>query len=115
MLAAAARLVSRARSAIGLRAMKSPRCPKASASTSTRRAGATDGGNGLGAHIQGNLRLEHPAASAVVSPHERHWRGSRHQDSWRDHLYLDDVQGLRVSISGHDGRWPISTVKFMQS
>jgi hypothetical protein len=32
-----------------------------------------------------------------------------------DHLYLDDVQALRVSISGHDGRWPISTVKFMQS
>lgn len=32
-----------------------------------------------------------------------------------DHLYLDDVHGLRISISGHDGQWPISTVKFMQS
>jgi hypothetical protein len=32
-----------------------------------------------------------------------------------DHVYLDDVHGLRISISGHDGDWPISTVKFIQS
>ena len=32
-----------------------------------------------------------------------------------DHIYLDDVHGLRISISGHDGQWPISTVKFIQS
>jgi len=32
-----------------------------------------------------------------------------------DHVFLDDVHGLRISISGYDGRWPISTVKFMQS
>jgi hypothetical protein len=32
-----------------------------------------------------------------------------------DHLYLDDVHGLRISISGHDGQWPISTVKLIQS
>ena len=32
-----------------------------------------------------------------------------------DHIYLDDVHGLRISISGHDGRWPISTVKFIQN
>ncbi len=32
-----------------------------------------------------------------------------------DHVYLDEVHGLRVSISGHDGEWPISTVKFIQS
>ncbi len=32
-----------------------------------------------------------------------------------DHVYLDDVHGLRISINGHDGEWPISTVKFMQS
>jgi hypothetical protein len=31
------------------------------------------------------------------------------------HLDLDDVHGLRVSISGHEGQWPISTVKFIQS
>ena len=32
-----------------------------------------------------------------------------------DRLYLDDVHGLRISISGHDGQWPISTVKHIQS
>ena len=32
-----------------------------------------------------------------------------------DQIYLDDVQGRRISISGHDGQWPISTVKFIQS
>jgi hypothetical protein len=32
-----------------------------------------------------------------------------------DHVYLDDAHGLRISISGHDGDWPISTVKFIQS
>ena len=32
-----------------------------------------------------------------------------------DHVYLDDVHGLRISISGHEGRWPISTLKFIQS
>ena len=31
-----------------------------------------------------------------------------------DHIYLDDVHGLRISISGHDGQWPISTVRFIQ-
>jgi len=32
-----------------------------------------------------------------------------------DHVFLDDVHGLRISIGGHDGQWPISTVKFIQS
>jgi len=31
-----------------------------------------------------------------------------------DHVDLDDAHGLRISISGHDGQWPISTVKFIQ-
>jgi hypothetical protein len=31
-----------------------------------------------------------------------------------EHVFLDDVHGLRISIRGHDGRWPISTVKFIQ-
>ena len=31
-----------------------------------------------------------------------------------DHVFLDDVHGLRLSISGHDGKWPISTVKFIE-
>ncbi len=32
-----------------------------------------------------------------------------------DYVYLDDVHGLRISIRGHDGRWPISTLKFIQT
>jgi hypothetical protein len=32
-----------------------------------------------------------------------------------DHVYLDDVHGLRISVAGHAGQWPISTVKFFQS
>jgi hypothetical protein len=27
-------------------------------------------------------------------------------------VQLDDLHGLRVIIAGHDGAWPISTVKF---
>jgi hypothetical protein len=30
-------------------------------------------------------------------------------------LWLDDVHGLRISIKGHDGKWPVSTIKFAQS
>jgi hypothetical protein len=30
-------------------------------------------------------------------------------------VYLDDVHGLRMSIAGHEGRWPISMVKFIES
>jgi len=32
-----------------------------------------------------------------------------------DHVYLDEVHGLRISISGHDGEWPISTMKFIEN
>lgn len=28
---------------------------------------------------------------------------------------LDEVHGLRISIRGHDGKWPISTIKFVQA
>ena len=31
-----------------------------------------------------------------------------------DHVWLDEFHGLRISIRGHDGRWPISTIKFVQ-
>ena len=31
-----------------------------------------------------------------------------------EHVFLDDVHGLRISITGHDGQWPVSTVKFIQ-
>jgi hypothetical protein len=30
-------------------------------------------------------------------------------------LWLDDVHGLRISIKGHDGKRPVSTIKFAQS
>ena len=32
-----------------------------------------------------------------------------------ENVFLDDVHGLRISISGHDGQWPISTVKHIES
>ena len=31
-----------------------------------------------------------------------------------ENVWLDEYHGLRVSIGGHDGRWPISTIKFAQ-
>jgi hypothetical protein len=31
-----------------------------------------------------------------------------------DNVWLDELHGLRVSIRGHDGKWPISTIKFEQ-
>jgi hypothetical protein len=30
-------------------------------------------------------------------------------------VWLDESHGLRISIKGHDGKWPISTVKLAQS
>jgi hypothetical protein len=30
-------------------------------------------------------------------------------------VWLDEFHGLRISIRGHDGKWPISTIKFAQS
>ena len=29
-------------------------------------------------------------------------------------LWLDEMHGLRISIRGHDGKWPISTIQFAQ-
>jgi len=26
-------------------------------------------------------------------------------------VWLDELHGLRISIGGHDGKWPISTIK----
>jgi hypothetical protein len=31
-----------------------------------------------------------------------------------ENVWLDEVHGLRVSIRGHIGKWPISTIKFAQ-
>ncbi len=32
-----------------------------------------------------------------------------------ENVWLDELHGLRVSIEGHDGKWPVSTVKLSQS
>jgi hypothetical protein len=32
-----------------------------------------------------------------------------------DDVFLDDEHGLRISIRGHEGRWPISPVKHIES
>ena len=29
-------------------------------------------------------------------------------------LWLDEMHGLRVSIRGHDGKWPVSTIKLAE-
>jgi hypothetical protein len=29
-------------------------------------------------------------------------------------VWLDEYHGLRISIRGHDGKWPVSTIKFTQ-
>jgi hypothetical protein len=30
-------------------------------------------------------------------------------------VWLDELHGLRISIKGHDGRWPVSTIKFAEN
>jgi hypothetical protein len=30
-------------------------------------------------------------------------------------VWLDELHGLRISIKGHYGKWPVSTIKFAQS
>jgi hypothetical protein len=30
-------------------------------------------------------------------------------------IWLDEFHGLRISIKGHDGKWPVSTIKFAQN
>ena len=32
-----------------------------------------------------------------------------------DAVSLDEVHGLRISVRGHPGKWPVSTIKFAQS
>ena len=29
-----------------------------------------------------------------------------------DGVWFDEFHGLRISIRGHDGKWPVSTIKF---
>ena len=30
-------------------------------------------------------------------------------------IWLDEMHGLRIAIRGHDGKWPVSTIKFAQA
>lgn len=32
-----------------------------------------------------------------------------------ENVWLDELHGLRISIYGHDGKWPVSTIKFTQA
>jgi hypothetical protein len=32
-----------------------------------------------------------------------------------ENIWLDEFHGLRISVRGHDGKWPISTIKFAQN
>ena len=32
-----------------------------------------------------------------------------------ENVWLDELHGLRISIEGHDGRWPVSTIKIAAS
>ena len=32
-----------------------------------------------------------------------------------ENVWLDELHGLRISIKGHDGRWPASTIKFAEN
>jgi PRC-barrel domain len=32
-----------------------------------------------------------------------------------ENIWLDELHGLRISVGGHVGKWPISTVKFAEA
>ena len=32
-----------------------------------------------------------------------------------ENVWLDEEHGLRISIRGHGGKWPVSTIKFAQT
>jgi hypothetical protein len=32
-----------------------------------------------------------------------------------ENIWLDELHGLRISLKGHDGRWPASTIKLVES
>ena len=31
-----------------------------------------------------------------------------------ENVWLDELHGLRISIKGHDGKWPVSTIKLVE-
>ena len=32
-----------------------------------------------------------------------------------ENVWLDELHGLRISIKGHYGKWPVSTIKFTEN
>jgi len=32
-----------------------------------------------------------------------------------ENVWLDELHGLRISIRNHDGKWPVSTIKFSET
>jgi len=32
-----------------------------------------------------------------------------------EQVWLDELHGLRISLSGHDGKWPVSTIRFPET
>jgi hypothetical protein len=32
-----------------------------------------------------------------------------------ENVWLDELHGVRISVVGHDGKWPVSTIKFARS
>jgi hypothetical protein len=32
-----------------------------------------------------------------------------------ENVWLDELHGLRISVAGHEGRWPVSTIKLVES
>jgi hypothetical protein len=32
-----------------------------------------------------------------------------------ERVWLDELHGLRISLKGHDGKWPVSTIKLAQA
>ena len=32
-----------------------------------------------------------------------------------ENIWLDEFHGLRISIRGHEGKWPVSTIKLAQT
>jgi hypothetical protein len=32
-----------------------------------------------------------------------------------ENVWLDELHGLRISIRGHDGKWPVATIKLAQT
>jgi hypothetical protein len=32
-----------------------------------------------------------------------------------ENVWLDELRGLRISIAGHEGGWPVSTIKLVES